>query len=90
MRDWQIAVIDSYGVTNLCEDDEDDEDEDEDEVDEFWRFWTSGDLQCELHVGINVSRARLCGCFVPRNDSKGCLCGCFAMWFATLRNDSIK
>ena len=45
MRDWQIAVVDSYGVTNLCEDDDgkgnDEDDEDEDEV---GGFLASGDL----------------------------------------------
>ena len=34
LRDWQIAVIDSYGVTNLCENDDEDDDEDDEENDE--------------------------------------------------------
>ena len=42
MRDWQIAVIDSYGVTNLCEDDDrkgnDDDDDDDDDDDEVGGF----------------------------------------------------
>ena len=62
MRDKKIAVIDSYGVTNLREDGGGND------VGELWSFGTSGGLRYELHVGANVSRARLCDCFVPRND----------------------